>query len=186
MRHTKGANMKFAISAVALCGVLGGTGTAMADHHDSKLAIGVARTAFVQGIDIRLGLTDDIGLEALAGFNFLSTTDPATDESSTATAIAIGARALYGLWDFGSRARVFGFGGLAIATATDQDTLIGIEGGLKIEWFPVPYASLSVDMGAAIGINDSPDSTDPMAGSVTVIDIGNGGLAGGASWNFWW
>lgn len=170
--------MKLAISAVALCVVIGGTSTAMADHHDSKFGIGVAQTAFVQGIDARLGLTPEIGLELVAGFNTISI-DDGMGNSASSTQFDIAARGLYGLWDFGSRARVFGLGGLSIGTLTDADTAIGIEGGLKIELFPVPYASLSVDFGMAIGINTFADG-------VTSIDLGQGSLIGGAGWNFWW
>ncbi len=173
--------MKFAFSAVALCVVLGGSTTAMADHHDSDLGIGIASTFFVQGLDARLDLSDDLGLEAVAGFNFLS---PDADGAKSKTSFSLGLRGLYSLWNFGSRARVFGFGGLSFRTETGNDTLIGLEGGLKLEYFPVAYASISVDMGAAIGINDNELGTG--AGSTTSINLGFGDLLGGASFNFWW
>ncbi len=174
--------MKFAISAFALCVVLGGTTTAMADHHDSGFGIGVARTAFVQGLDARLALTDEIGLEVVLGFNTIKL--DVMGNTSTTTDIALAARGLYGLWDFGSRARVFGLGGFSIDKTTDIDAVIGLEGGLKIEYFPVPYASLSVDFGVAIGIGTSDGADVPS--SATLIDIGGGTLMGGAGWNFWW
>ena len=173
--------MKYAVSAVALCAILGGSTTAMADHHDSSFGVGVASTFFVQGIDGRFSLTDDIGLEAVVGFNVFT---PETDGADTITRVAIGLRGLYGLWSFGSRARVYGFGGLSVESVTNQDTLIGLEGGLKAEWFPVAYASLSVDFGAAFGINDNGTGTG--MGSTTSINLGIGDLAGGASFNFWW
>ena len=172
--------MKYVISAAALCVVLGGSTTAEADHHDSEFGIGLATTFFVSGIDARLDLTDDLGLEAVVGFDFVSPDDEA---AGAVTSFALGLRGLYGLWDFGSRARVFGFGGLSLQTLTDNDTLIGLEGGLKLEYFPVAYASISVDMGAAIGINDN---TLGAGGSTTSINLGFGDLLGGASFNFWW
>lgn len=178
--------MKSAISAVALCVILGGTTTAMAEGNDSNMGIGVGSTFYVTGLQGRFALNPSIHLEGTFGFTFASVDDGAGGSSSV-TALAFGVRGLYNLFDFGAAARVFGFGGLSIATLTDADTLIGLEGGLKIEWFPVPYASLGVGFGLGVGINDAA-GVDGMGTPVsgTTFDIGVGDLMGDASWTFWW
>lgn len=178
------------LSAVAVCAVLGTVQTASADSHEAagggksgSLGIGVASTFFVTGLDLHLGLTDEIRLEGLFGLNMVT---PEMGDSETN--IDIGARGLYQLVDLGDRTDMMAFGGigLGISTVDGADALIGIEAGLKLLHAIVPHMMVHVDLGAAIGINEGfGDDGMGMPLSGTTIDVGRGDLFGGAGIFIW-
>lgn len=179
--------MKSLLSGLAVCAILGTAGVAAAQEQDGggaspKLGIGVASSFFVTGLDFQYNVTDAIGIEALFG---LDTVSP--DMGDSQTAVQIGARVLYNLFDLGARARAQAFGGIGIVSVTDLDTLVGLEGGMKLVYMPVRYASIHVDFGLAVGLNDQ-FGDDGMGNplSATTIDVGTGDLFGGAGWTFWW
>jgi hypothetical protein len=179
--------MKSLLTGLAVCAVLGGAHTAAAQDQEpaaSKFGIGVASSFFVTGLEGQLRIDEKIGIEALFGFSVLS---PDVDGADSITVIQIGARGLYKLFDLGERADASAFGGIGIRSDSAADnTLIGLEGGLKLAYMMVPYASIHVDFGLAIGINEVGD--DGMGGSInaTALDLGRGDLFGGAGWTFWW
>ena len=175
--------MRSKLCAVAVCAVLGAATSAVAQEDGSKpgtgsLGVGIAQTFFVSGLDVQFKLTDDITLEGLFGLSLVS-----PDMGDSVTNVNIGVRGLYRLADLGPKVDLAGFGGigLGITNAMGQDTLIGIEAGLKLFWAIVPALVLHVDLGVAIGINETfgdDGMGTPLGG--TSIDLGRGDLAGGA------
>lgn len=179
--------MKSLLSGLAVCAILGSAGVAAAQDQDGgeaspKLGIGVASSFFVTGLDFEYEVTDAIGIEALFGLDVVS-----PDMGDSTTAIQIGARALYNLFDLGARAKAQAFGGIGIVSVTNLDTLVGLEGGMKLVWMPVSHVGIHLDLGLAIGLNDQ-FGVDAMGNalSATTIDVGTGDLFGGAGWTFWW
>lgn len=177
------------LSAVAVCAVLGIAGTAAAQEQTDgggkrgKLGLGVASSFFVTGLDVHFALNEDLRLEGLFGLNMVT-----PEMGDSVTNINLGARGLYQLVDLGPKVDMMAFGGIgfAVSTADGSDTLIGIEGGLKLLYAIVPYMMLHVDFGAAIGINEG-FGDDGMGGQLngTSVDIGRGDLFGGAGIFIW-
>jgi hypothetical protein len=174
--------MRSKLCAALACAVLGVAGTAAAqeaqpasDTGSGKLGIGVAATGFVRGLDAQFKITEDIALEGVFNLDLVS-----PEMGDSVTTINVGVRGLYTLSDLGERVDLAAFGGLGIGSTTDQDTLIGLEAGLKLYYAIVPFMLLHIDLGVAIGINSlfGDDGMGvPLNG--TIVDIGRGDLFGG-------
>lgn len=174
--------MRSRLCAALVCAVLGVAGSAAAQETEpakpgtGKLGLGVASTAFVRGLDVQFKLTDDIALEGLFSLEFTSFDDAMLD---SVTAVNFGARGIYTLADLGEKVDLGAFGGIGIGSVTDQDTVIGIEAGLKLFYAIVPFMILHVDVGVGIGINSAfGDDGMGVPVNATIVDLGTGDLFG--------
>lgn len=177
--------MKSLLCALVACVVIGAAGTAAANENEgggASLGVGVAQTFFVSGLSIHASVNDQIGIQGV--FN-LDVTAPEVGDSVTDISLAV--RGHYHLWDLGDSSHASAFAGidLFIPGQDGLDTLIGISGGLQINWMFVPNMSAYVDVGVGIAVNE-PLFSDATPVDATIIDFGVGETMAGAGVTFWW